>query len=52
VFNFKFLKLIFPHEEEIKTVPVNFVVVTVVTFYCIYYEIYWNSLYMKKLENL
>ena len=33
-------------EFEVKTVPVNFVVNTVVIQYCRYYEIYWNCLYM------
>ena len=31
---------------KIKSVQVNFVVDTVVTYYCIYYEIYLNSLYL------
>ena len=30
---------------HVKTVPVNFVVDTVESYYCNYYEIYWNSLY-------
>ena len=35
-------KLLF---SVIKTVPVNFVVDTVLYYYCVYYEIYRNSLY-------
>ena len=37
-----------PHWCFLKTVPVNFVVNTIVIQYCVYYEIYWNSLYEKK----
>ena len=33
--------------KELKTVPVNFVVDTVLYYYCVDYEIYWNSLYFK-----
>ena len=31
----------------LKTVPVIFVVDPVVSYYCIYYENYWNSLYLE-----
>ena len=33
----------------LKTVPVNFVVNTVLIKYCVYYEIYWNSLYLADI---
>ena len=32
---------------ELKTVPVIFVVNTVLIQYCVYYENYWNSLYQS-----
>ena len=35
----------YPLCSSLKTVPVIFVVDTVVSYYCIYYENYWNSLY-------
>ena len=35
----------------IKTVPVNFVVDTVLYYYCVYYEIYWNSLYQPPFHK-
>ena len=35
--------------EFIKTVPVIFVVNTVLVQYCVYYENYWNSLYLDFL---
>ena len=31
-------------QKDIKTVPVIFVVNTVLIQYCVYYENYWNSL--------
>ena len=33
-----------PRTATVKTVPVNFLVNIVVIQYCVYYEIYWNSL--------
>ena len=33
----------------VKTVPVIFVVKTVLIQYCLYYENYWNSLYKPQL---
>ena len=44
--NFKIKQFYEPEFNKVKTVPVNFVVVTVLTYYSIYYEIYWNSLYV------
>ena len=34
--------------EQIKTVPPHCVVDTVVSYYCIHYSMWWNSLYIKK----
>ena len=39
-------------ESVLKTVPVNFVVNAVVIQYCVYYEIYWNSLYVMGCSKL
>ena len=39
-------------EGVLKTVPVNFVVNAVVIQYCVYYEIYWNSLYVMGCSKL
>ena len=40
-----FYMILWRHLKKIKTVPVNFVVNTILCWYCVYYEIYWNSLY-------
>ena len=36
--------------KKITTVPLNFVVNTVLYQYCVYYEIYWNRRYFHSLE--
>ena len=39
------------HETtHVKTVPVNFVVNTVLIQHCVYYKIFWNSLYLVEIS--